>query len=160
MKSSVGAAVSRRLPIVSKCNLGARESWFGRRQAKANQAEDETSRYRRGWDAGVMAGLPGSAVGTQDSAASTRADAIAKDANWVFSAASQTVNITKLLYPEDMRRVTPFGHRTFGGRSAHEGRIVQLEVSRLKWKSGDSYGGQPLSAVRRAKLDWLLIKPA
>jgi hypothetical protein len=66
-----------------------------------------------------MASSPGSAAGTQDSAASTRADAIEKDANWDFSAASQTVNITKSLYLEEMRRVTPFGHKTFGAIIAH-----------------------------------------
>jgi hypothetical protein len=77
-----------------------------------------------------MAGSPGSAAGTRDSAASTRADALAKDANWDFSAASQTGNITKSLYPKEMRRVTPLGHKTFGG-------IVPIEVSRFIWKSAD-----------------------
>ena len=66
-------------------------------------------------------GSPGSAAGTRDSGASTRADAIAKDANWDFSAASQTGNITKSLYPEEMRRVTPLGHKTFAGISASVG---------------------------------------
>jgi hypothetical protein len=74
-----------------------------------------------------MAGSPGSAAGKQDSAASTRADALAKDASWDFLAASQTGNITKSLYPEEMRRVTPLGHKTFGG-------IVPMEVSRFIWK--------------------------
>jgi len=116
--------------LSAECNLGTRESRFGHTQAKANQAEGITSRYRRGWDEGGMAGSPGSAAGTRDSAASTRADALAKDANWDFSAASQTGNITKSLYPKEMRRVTPLGHKTFGG-------IVPIEVSRFIWKSAD-----------------------
>jgi hypothetical protein len=83
-----------------------------------------------------MAGSPGSAAGTRDSAASTRADALAKDASWDFLAASQTGNITKSLYPEEMRRVTPFGNETFGGDSAH--------VSAwFMWKSGMPMWGQP-----------------
>jgi hypothetical protein len=78
-----------------------------------------------------MAGSPGSAAGTQDSAASTRADSIAKDANWYFSAASGTGNITKSLYPEDMRRGTPFGHKTFGGIVPMWVSMVQMEVRKL-----------------------------
>src|SRR5271165_1652319 len=35
--SSSAAAVSSRLPVVSKCNLGTRESWFGHTQSKATQ---------------------------------------------------------------------------------------------------------------------------
>jgi len=62
-----------------------------------------------------MEGSPGSAAGTRDSAASTPADAIEKDANSVSSAASQTVDITKSLYLEEMQRVTPFSDKTFGG---------------------------------------------
>jgi len=74
------------------------------RKAEANQAEDETSRYRTGSDAIAKAGSPDSAADRPDSAASTlpalnkpgldKPGLSKQDANWDFGAASLSGNIT------------------------------------------------------------------
>jgi hypothetical protein len=62
---------------------------YGEKTPEANQAEEGTNRYQRGWDAAARADWPDSAADTPGSAASTRANA-----NWGSLAASQNVNIT------------------------------------------------------------------
>src|ERR1700727_2825250 len=89
------ATVSSRLLVVDQCSLGTHGPGSGLCEAEANQTEEEgINRYRRGWDADVTASSLDSAAGTLSSAASTRPNLNKEDANWGFSAASQTVDIT------------------------------------------------------------------
>jgi hypothetical protein len=56
-----------------------------------------TNRYRTGWDATAMANSPDTAADTPGSATSTRLIVHGEEANWNFSSASQSVNITSII---------------------------------------------------------------
>jgi hypothetical protein len=68
--------------------------WFEHTWNRKNLGGGFVSRYRRGWDAGVKADSPDSAVDRPDSAASTRADARWAYTNWKRCAASLAIDIT------------------------------------------------------------------
>jgi hypothetical protein len=80
-------------PVVGKCGLG-KTIWLERTNAEANLAKEETSRYRRGWDADAKADWPDTAADTPGSATSTRLIVRGADANWDCGAASVADDIS------------------------------------------------------------------